>query len=311
MGNSSGNRYDVAERVPELSGKIFLVTGANSGIGYEATKIFASKGAYVVMGCRSIEKATVAKERLESELPNAKVEIMCLDLGDIQSIKSFAKEFSVKFSRLDVLVNNAGVMAVPQRRVTKDGLEVTFGTNVVGSFALTALLFPTLTQSSSARVINVTSEAHRLLTDGIDFENLDGKKSYNKWKKYGESKLGNVAFTMELDSRCKDAGLHVTSLCCHPGASRTNLSREVGWFSFNDIMNNILPKQSAYMGSLPTVMAAVEPTLSGGEYIGPNGCQRLTGWPVVQSPSPRCKDLSLRAKLWKVCEEKSGVNFEI
>lgn len=291
-----------------LAGKTAVITGANSGIGLEAAKILAGKGALVVMAVRNIEKGNQARDAILQIHSQAKVEVMKIDLADLESIRAFAESFAMKFESLDLLINNAGVM-VPPHSKTKDGFELQFGSNHLGHFALTGLLLPLLKKTPGSRVVTVSSLAHKGAS--IFFDNLDGSKGYQPMKFYGQSKLANLMFARELDKRLKENGLDIKSLACHPGISSTNLfkfgKKEAPKF-FKALMDRFL--QSAEMGALPTVYAATEGSLKGGEYIGPGGKKRRSGYPALDTPHPVANDQQTAERLWDISEKLTGVKFD-
>ena len=307
-----------AADVPDQSGRTVLITGANSGIGLEAARVFVEKGAHVVLACRSREKAEVAEADIEASSASGggSTEILDLDLGDLDSVRSAAENFLAEHDRLDVLVNNAGLMATP-KRLTPQGVEVQFGVNHLGHFALTGLLLDTLsatgTDETPSRVVNIASLAHRSGT--MDFENLDASVSYHPWRAYGRSKLANLLFTRELDERVTAAGLPILSVAAHPGGSSTNLGNEPAGDALSRVLGFIRPvfdkfmTQSAAMGALPTLMAAVDPAAEGGDYYGPGGMGEFRGHPEKVGMAGRAKDESVASELWTVSVDLSGVDY--
>lgn len=290
-----------------MTGKTAIITGANSGLGLETAKIFARQGAQVILAVRDIEKGKTAKQEITEESSQAAVEVMKLDLSDLDSVRAFAENVISRFDSLDLLINNAGVMTPPYSK-TKDGFELQFGSNHLGHFALTGLLLPLLLHTENSRVVTLSSLAHRKAS--IDFDNLDGSKGYKGMKFYGQSKLANLMFATELDKRLKQHGLSTFSIACHPGISATNLfklgSREMPRI-FRGLMNRYL--QPAAMGVLPTIHAATDPGIKGGEYIGPDGKGQRRGYPAIEEPDPAVNDEAVREKLWEVSEKLSGVTF--
>ena len=291
----------------ELTGKNAIVTGANSGIGLETAKELAKSGVHVVMAVRNEEKGSTARSEILNEHPQATVDVMKLDLADLSSVRAFAKAFADRFRTLDFLINNAGVMTPPYGK-TKDGFELQFGSNHLGHFALTGLLLPLLKQTPGARVVTVSSLAHRGAM--IDFDNLDGEKGYKAMKFYGQSKLANLLFAKELDLRFKQHGIEAKSIGCHPGVSATNLfkfgkQQTPKWTKV--LMDRLL--QPADMGALPTLYAATAASLSGGEYIGPEGRGRMRGYPAIDTPHRAANDDTTAEKLWDVSEQLTGVTF--
>lgn len=298
-----------AEDIPDLTGKVIIVTGANSGIGYEAAKEFARKGARTILACRSMDKAQAALAQIQTEISGAPVEFMPLDLSSLQSVREFAALFKEKYDRLDVLLNNAGIMMVPYG-VTPDGFERQFGTNHLGHFALTGLLLDLIKVTPGARVVNVSSLAHR--GDKMDFNNLmfeDGQ-GYERQAAYGRSKLANLLFTYELERKFEKHGVEAIAVAAHPGVSNTNLADHIpGVKILKPIFGGIL--QSAAMGALPIIRAAVDPHTNGGQYYGPDGKNERSGFPVVVSSSEASHNQADAHKLWEISEELTGVTFNL
>ncbi|KPK16300.1 MAG: short-chain dehydrogenase [Myxococcales bacterium SG8_38] len=299
------------DRIPDLSGRVMVVTGANSGIGYEAARALARHGAEVVLACRSGEKAEAAAGRIRAESPSASLEIVPLDLADLASIRAFADTLRARKSRLDALINNAGVMALP-RRTTRDGFEMQLGTNHLGHFALTGRLLELLLATPRSRVVNVSSMAHTFGT--IRFHDLQWERRYSKWGAYGQSKLANLLFTHELDKRLKETGSDTISVACHPGWAATNLQEVGPKMAGSKLMEtlsawgNAMLAQDAAAGALPTVFATVEP-LKGNEYVGPT---RMMGWhgpPEIVQPLPKARDPETAERLWEVSEDLTGVHY--
>lgn len=300
-----------AAQMPSMTGKTVLVTGANSGIGYQAALEFARHGAHVLLGCRNPGKGQAALERLKREVPNARAEVVALDVASLKSIRSFAEAFAQSGATLDVLVNNAGVMALPERQVTEDGFERQFGTNHLGHFALTGLLVPALQKAAAPRVVTVASLAHR--NGKMEWDNLQGERKYVPWDAYGASKLANILFARELDRRARAAGWPLISVPVHPGVSRTNIFENgPGTGNLKAMILRLLAPlmtQDDAMGALPTEYAAVAPEVKGGEYIGPDGTGELKGYPKVVTPRPQALDQAAGERLWKVSEELTGVRY--
>jgi NAD(P)-dependent dehydrogenase (short-subunit alcohol dehydrogenase family) len=299
------------EQIPSQAGKIALVTGANSGIGYQAARELARHGAHVLLGCRNEAKGRAALERLLREAPGASAEVVPLDMASLASIHSFATAFIGRGVALDLLINNAGVMALPKREVTEDGFERQFGTNHLGHFALTGLLLPSLLAAPSPRVVTVASLAHR--TGKIDFENLQRERGYESWDAYNASKLANILFARELDRRARAAHSRLLSLAVHPGVSTTSIFENgPGTTNLKAIMVKLLAPvmmQNDEAGALPTLYAATSPNAHGGEYIGPDGFGELKGSPVVVQPRPQALDTAVGERLWAVSEELTGVHY--
>jgi NAD(P)-dependent dehydrogenase (short-subunit alcohol dehydrogenase family) len=291
-----------------LAGKKIIITGANSGIGFEAAKALSEKGAQVILAVRDIQKGKLAVDSIKKENPQTAIEVMSLNLADLASVREFAESFSNRFESLDVLINNAGVMIPPWQK-TKDGFELQFGTNHLGHFALTGLLLPLLKKTPNSRVVILSSLAHRRAS--IFFDNLDGSKGYKAMKFYGQSKLANLLFAKELDNRLKQHGLSTISIACHPGISSTNLFK----FGKKDapgylkvLMNLFL--QSAEMGALPTIYAATDQSLKGGEYIGPDGRGNRKGYPELETPASGVYNPETMKRLWDISEKLTDVTFD-
>jgi NAD(P)-dependent dehydrogenase (short-subunit alcohol dehydrogenase family) len=304
-----------AEQIPSQAGKTALVTGANSGVGYQAALQLARHGAHVLLGCRNVAKGQAALERLLREAPGSSAEVIELDMASLASIRRVAAEFGARAATsgigLDLLINNAGVMALPQRELTADGFERQFGTNHLGHFALTGLLMPQLLATPSPRVVTVSSLAHR--TGKIDFDNLQGERKYAPRDAYNRSKLANLMFALELDRRARAAGSRLLCIPVHPGVSRTRIiengMRPTGLKAMVIGMVSAVVMQSDEAGALPTLYAATSPAAKGGEYIGPDGFMAIKGSPVVEQPRPQALDEAVAKRLWTVSEELTGVVY--
>lgn len=295
-----------AENIPDLTGKVIIVTGANSGIGWEAAREFAKNGAETILACRNMEKATRARNRIKSAIPDARAEIIHLDLAVLKSIHRFAEKFKKEFSRLDVLVNNAGIMAVPYRK-TVDGFESQIGTNHLGHFALTALLSDLCATAAGARVVTVSSHGHSMGT--MDFDNFlyENGKGYSRIGAYARSKLANLLFTYELDRRFKKAHIDADAVAAHPGTSNTKLGR--AWYFTVLRIVVFFFAQSAAMGALPIIRAAVDPDVKGAEYYGPGGRAEMRGYPVRVESSEASHNEEDAKKLWELSEKLTGLKF--
>ena len=299
-----------AQHIPSQAGRTALVTGANSGIGFQAAEL-ARHGAHVLLGCRNAEKGRAALSRLQAEVSGARAEVVELDMASLASIREFVAAFAQRGVGLDLLINNAGVMALPRREVTADGFERQFGTNHLGHFALTGLLMPHLLAAPAPRVVTVASLAHR--NGKIDFDDLQSERNYKPWAAYGESKLANILFANELDRKAKAAGSRLVSIPVHPGVSVTNIF-ENGPGSKGPkavIMKLLAPllMQPDAAGALPTLYAATAPEATGGEYIGPDGFMEMKGSPVVVQPRPQGRDEAVAKRLWDVSEQLTGVIY--
>ena len=296
--------------IPNLSGKVIVITGANSGIGYETALAVAQNGATTILACRSMDKARAALADLQAQVPGARAEIMALDLASLESVRSFAAAFKAKYDRLDVLVNNAGIMMVPYG-TTVDGFERQLGTNHLGHFALTGLLFDLLTTTPGARVVNVSSGAHRM--GEMDFDNLqyDDGDGYSPTAAYGRSKLANLLFTYELQHRFEAQGSDTLAVSAHPGIAATNLLGHMSDRWYYPLIEAASPffLQSAAMGALPTLRAAVDPAVVGGQYYGPDGDGEQRGFPVVVPATDSAYNAEDAAQLWRASQELTGVSY--
>ena len=291
-----------------LSKMIVIITGANSGIGLEAAKKLSERGAHIVLAVRNEGKGKSALHSILDKNPKASLEIMKLDLADLASVRNFTSAFMEKYSSLDILINNAGIMIPPYGK-TKDGFELQFGSNHLGHFTLTGLLLPILKNTAGSRVVTLSSIAHRGAS--IDFDNLDGSKGYKAMKFYGQSKLANLLFAKELDNRFKQHGIHTISVACHPGISNTNLFN-LGKGETPKYLKGLMKlfSQPAAMGALPTIYAAADDSLTGGEYIGPDGRGNRKGYPAIEIPAPGVFNEETMTRLWTVSEELTGVHFD-
>ncbi len=287
----------------DQSGKVAIVTGAGSGLGFETVRALAGKNAKVVMAVRNTAKGREAAARIKKECPRADVDVMELDLADLSSVRKFAQNFTKRFSRLDLLINNAGVMVPPYGK-TVDGFELQFGTNHLGHFALTVLLIDMLKKVSGSRIVTVSSGAHAF--GMLDFDDLNWeKRRYNAWQAYGDSKLANLYFTRELQRRLDEEGSDVLAVAAHPGWAATELQRHQWWVR---LLNNFFA-QPAGMGALPTLYAATAPDVHGSEYFGPDGKGQMRGYPVKVQSSKRSRDMVVASRLWEVSEEMTGIRW--
>jgi NAD(P)-dependent dehydrogenase (short-subunit alcohol dehydrogenase family) len=294
------------DNIPDLTDKIIIVTGGNSGLGYESVKAFSEKGAEVILASRSVEKGEAARTQIGQT--KGKIVVMQLDLMDLASIKSFASKFKVKYNKLDVLLNNAGIMTTPYF-LTNDGFEAQMGTNHLGHFALTALLFDVIKKTPQSRIVNVSSQAHK--QGKMDFDNLlfENGKDYSPLKSYGRSKLSNLLFTYELQKRVETNGADIISVAAHPGVAQTNLARYVEgkfWFKLLTPLFMMISQDQAY-GALPQIRAAVDPDAKGGEYYGPH--KGMKGFPVIVESSKASHNKADAKKLWEVSQELTGASF--
>ena len=294
------------ENILSQKGRIVIVTGSSSGIGYETVRVLANKQASVIIAVRNLEKGNKALAEIIQQNKDADVRVMELDLANLASVNNFAENFQKNYSRLDLLINNAGVMIPPYSKTT-DGFELQFGTNHLGHFALTGQLLKLLISTKASRIVNVSSGAHNF--GKLDFDDLNWeKRNYAQWTAYGDSKLANLYFTYELDRKLKEQGINTLVTASHPGWTATELQRTAG-----DVMKylNGIFAQDITMGALPTLRAAIEEGLKGAEYFGPNGFMEISGYPVKVESNQLSKDRAIAQKLWVVSEQLTGVKFEL
>jgi NAD(P)-dependent dehydrogenase (short-subunit alcohol dehydrogenase family) len=304
-----------AGQMDDLSGKTVIVTGANSGLGYEATKTFARHGAEVVLACRSTDRGNEAAERIRGELPDSSLTVLELDLADLSSVQEFATTFEDTYDDLHILCNNAGVMAIP-RSETADGFETQFGVNHLGHFALTGHLLDDLRETEGeTRVVTQSSGLHE--RGKIDFEDLQSEHSYDKWDAYGQSKLANLLFAYELGRRLDSAGVGVMSVACHPGYAATNLQHRGPEQSGSTLRlwamkaANAVIAQDAEDGVLPLLYAATAPDMTNCDYVGPGGLMNMRGHPEKQHSSDRSYDETTAERLWDVSTELTDVTYNL
>jgi len=290
--------------VPDQTGRTVFLTGANSGIGFEATRVLAGRGARVLMGCRSEPRANDARQRILALHPDADLAVVALDLGNLASIREAAARVS-REPRLDLLINNAGIM-MPPREETADGFESQLGVNHLGHFALTGLLLERLRATAGSRVVSVSSNAHKWAR--IDFDDLHARRSYGRIRRYGMSKLANLLFIGELQRRLAAAGAHTLAVACHPGFSDTELARSLpkGVLSLQPLVRPLAQDPPA--GALPTLRAATDPGVEGGQYYGPAGLGELKGPPVLVRGSKASRDQEAARRLWDLSVELTGVD---
>ncbi|KGI66635.1 SDR family NAD(P)-dependent oxidoreductase [Mycolicibacterium rufum] len=291
--------------IPDQTGRTAVITGANTGLGYETAAALAAKGARVVIAVRNLDKGKDAVRRIQQTTPEATVELQELDLSSLASVRAAADQLKNDHATIDLLVNNAGVMYTP-RQETADGFELQFGTNHLGHFALTGLLLDRVTAAPAGRVVTVSSLGHRIRAS-IHFDDLQLERDYNRVIAYGQSKLANLLFTYELQRRLQAAGSSTAALAAHPGGSNTELGRHLPLL--NPVFQAI--SQSAAMGALPTLRAATDPAARGGQYYGPSGLFELRGYPKVVSSSRQSHDESLQRRLWTVSEDLTGVAYPL
>ncbi|MDQ6744591.1 MAG: oxidoreductase [Actinomycetota bacterium] len=299
-----------AAEIPDQSGRVAVVTGANSGLGAVTARELARAGASVLIACRNLQKGERAAEDIRRSVSGARVKVRELDLASLSSVRKFAHELGSEQERLDLLVCNAGVMA-PPRRETEDGFESQLGTNHLGHFALTGLLLEPLLAAPEARVVVLSSGAHRI--GKVKFDDLQSERGYNNWRAYGQSKLANLMFCFELQRRATAAGSALRSLAAHPGYAATNLqSASVTRFYEKGIMavSNKVIAQSAEMGALPTLYAATAPEVPRGAFVGPDGFMEQRGYPHIVTAAGKAYDEQAWQRLWEISERLTGVRYE-
>jgi len=292
------DKWDVSQ-VPDQSGKTAVVTGSSSGIGYEAAKVLANKGAKVIIAVRNPEKGKKALNKIKEQNEKADVEVMNVDLSDLNSVNEFVKEYKSRFDKLDILINNAGVMIPPYSK-TKDGFELQMGTNHLGHFSLTMQLLDMIKKTPHSRIVNVSSNAHKY--GNIDFDDLTWEnRKYKAWRAYGDSKIANLYFTSELKNILDESDVKVTA--AHPGWTATELQRHSGLF---DYLNSFFA-MSIDQGALPTLRAATDEDAQSGDYFGPDGFMEIKGYPKKTETNKLAKDESIAKRLWEVSEELTNV----
>ena len=296
--------------VPGQKDRVAVVTGANTGIGFETAKVLAARGATVVLAVRDTDKGTQAAARIAAAVPGADVTVQHLDLTSLDSVRSAADELRARHPGIDLLINNAGVMYTGES-TTRDGLEMQLGTNHLGHFALTGLLLDRMLPVEGSRVVTVSSIGHRIRAT-IDLDDPQwGRRTYGRAGSYGESKLANLMFTFELQRRLASKGLTV-AVAAHPGVAATDLMRNSSVVMRTAVaVINPLISQKADRGALPTLRAATDPTVRGGAYYGPDGFREAKGHPVRVESSEQSHDVALQRRLWAVSEELTGVSFPV
>lgn len=291
--------------VTDQTEKVVIVTGANGGIGNQITRGLAQEGAHVIMACRNMTKAREAHDVIKREMPNASIQVMRLDLASLDSIRTFVETFKSEHNKLHLLINNAGVAALPERRETMDGFEMQFGTNHLGHFALTGWLMDTITNTPAARVVTISSNSHQ--SGKIDFDNLNSERSYDKWAAYSQSKLANLLFTHELQRKLDAVRSDAIAVAAHPGWSASTPPAHLSYFK----IINFFIAQKTKMGVLPTLYAATAPEVNGGEYFGPDGFNEMRGYPKKVRANDRAYDRAVASKLWEKSEALTGVQYDI
>jgi NAD(P)-dependent dehydrogenase (short-subunit alcohol dehydrogenase family) len=316
--DAGAERWTAAD-VPDQRGRTAVITGANSGLGFETARVLASRGATVVLACRDPGQAARAAGLIaagsgpaEADTRDERVQTLRLDLASLASVREAAEELCSRYPRLDLLINNAGVMMPPYGR-TEDGFELQFGTNHLGHFALTGLVLDRLLATAGSRVVTVSSNGHRAGRINVD---LQSERHYRKMRTYGQSKLANLMFTYELQRRLAAAGAPTIALAAHPGTSRTDLVRHLSGPSRAVVNAQLGPltswfAQNVEMGALPTLRAATDPDATGGQYYGPGGAFGFTGYPVPVGSSGRSRDVTVMERLWEESEKLTGVRFPV
>jgi NAD(P)-dependent dehydrogenase (short-subunit alcohol dehydrogenase family) len=320
MRNSQGDRWTEAD-VPVQRGRTAVITGANTGLGFETARVLAARGAQVVLACRNPGQAKEAAARILSSRPHsappADVQVVRLDLASLASVREAAEEIGSAYGPVDLLINNAGVMMTPYRR-TDDGFELQLGVNHLGHFALTGLLLGRMLGRAGSRVVTVSSNGHK--SGRIDFDELrvgsgEGIRSQRRYRRmaaYYQSKLANLMFTYELQRRLAGAQAQTQALAAHPGKARTELIRYLpGWLRLEDLVIEQPLGQSAAMGALATLRAAADPAAHGGEYYGPGGRGELRGYPRLVASTERARDVEAQQRLWQESERLTDVSYPV
>lgn len=285
--------------IPSLKGKTFLITGANSGLGFGATKELAKKGAKVIMTSRNLAKGNAALTKIKSEISDADLELMQLDLADINNVKEFSTNFKSRYQKLDVLINNAGVMMPVNRFETAQGFEGQFGTNHIGHFVLVNELLDLIESTPNSRIVVLSSLVAKMSKAAIYWDDLQFEKSYDKMASYAQSKLANMMFAAELDKRLREKNSTTICLMAHPGYTATNLQQHMG---LQGKIMNFLMAQKVEMGILPTLRAATSPNVKGGEYYGPAKMGNWRGYPVINEPNTITNNRVATKRLWQLSE---------
>ncbi|MBN2011741.1 SDR family NAD(P)-dependent oxidoreductase [candidate division KSB1 bacterium] len=291
--------------IDDQTGRIVIVTGSNSGIGYETARVLALKNATVILAVRNLGKGSTAAQKILDQKSDASVNVMELDLANLKSVHAFAGQYLKKYKQLDLLINNAGVMLPPYTK-TADGFELQIGTNHFGHFALTGLLFELISKTPNSRIINISSAMHRY--GNINFNDINWeKRHYKRWNAYGDSKIANLYFTYELAHKLNQANIHTIAVAAHPGWTATELQRH------SDVMQffNSAFAQRIEMGVLPTLYAAVCPNVSSGDFFGPSGFKEMRGYPKKVDSNQLSKDQSIGWQLWDVSEKMTRIFFKI
>jgi NAD(P)-dependent dehydrogenase (short-subunit alcohol dehydrogenase family) len=295
--------------IPDQTGRVAVITGSNTGLGFETAAALAAKGAHVVLAVRNLDKGKDAELLIRKRSPNADLALQELDLSSLESTRAAAEQLRADHDRIDLLINNAGVMYTP-KQTTKDGFEMQFGTNHLGHFAFTGLLLDRLLPVAGSRVVTVSSVGHRIMAD-IHFDDLQWEHSYNRVAAYGQAKLSNLLFTYELQRRLASHGTTIAA-AAHPGFSDTELMRHLPG-PVESVFRIVAPliTQDAAGGALPQLRAATDPSVQGGQYYGPSGIAQSQGSPVVVGSSKKSHDPDRQRRLWAVSEELTGVTYPV
>ncbi|BBX47857.1 SDR family NAD(P)-dependent oxidoreductase [Mycobacterium cookii] len=294
--------------IPDQSGRVAVITGANTGLGYETALALAAHGAHVVLAVRNLDKGKDAISRITAQSPQADVALQELDLTSLESVRAAARQLRSDHERIDLLINNAGVM-YPPKSTTKDGFELQFGTNHLGHFAFTGLLLDRLLPVAGSRVVTVSSIGHRIRAD-IHFDDLQWEHSYNRVSAYGQAKLANLLFTYELQRRLASHGTTI-AVAAHPGGSNTELMRHLPSWAATAYPVLAPIFQDAAMGALPQLRAATDPAVLGGQYYGPGGLGQTRGYPKIVGSSKKSHDADRQRRLWTVSEELTAVTYPV
>ncbi len=297
-----------AADIPDQTGRVVVITGANTGLGYETAAALAERGAHMVLAVRNLDKGKDAAARIAARSPHADVELQELDLTSLASVRAAAEQLRSEHARIDLLINNAGVMWTP-KSTTSDGFELQFGTNHLGHFAFTGLLLDRLLPVAGSRVVTVSSVGHRIRAD-IHFDDLQWERGYSRVGAYGQAKLANLLFTYELQRRLAPQGTTIAA-AAHPGGSRSELTRNLPPLltAVSSVLTPLF--QGADMGALPTLRAATDPGVLGGQYYGPDGIGEQRGYPKVVPSSDKSHDVDVQRRLWAVSEELTGVVYPV
>ncbi|HEY0272677.1 MAG TPA: oxidoreductase [Chitinophaga sp.] len=296
------------QNLPDQAGKTIIVTGANTGIGYETALALYEAGAQVVLACRSLDKAAEAMAKMEARGGRGSLAAGLLDLASLAAVKTFADGFLRRHQKLDLLINNAGVM-IPPASKTADGYELQFGVNFIGHFALTGHLYALLNATPGARIVTVSSLAY--LRGSIDFDNLHAEKDYDPMREYAQSKLADIFFSLELQRRITAAHHQVVSIAAQPGANKTELSRHMDAAAFNAAVDRLGALMDPWQGALPSLYAAAMPDAAGGELYSPDQDGGYRGYPVKATIAPHALDEAVAKKLWQYAEDATGIRYPV